>query len=104
MSQARRHPPAHTAPRAACNTEKPGRNRRKADGRTATADATPDTELIAAIGLRSVAPDDRVVDVMSAARREHLIIVTNGQRFALCSVVPAGWRAFGAREFDNAAH
>lgn len=64
----------------------------------------PAIQPTAAIRLRSISVDDRVVDVMSAARQEHLIIVTNGQRFALCSIVPAGWRAFGARAFDNAAH
>ncbi|MDP3873652.1 MAG: hypothetical protein Q8Q80_13420 [Methyloversatilis sp.] len=98
MREARRH---HPAQRAAHSIEKPGR---KADGRTTAADTTPDVKPLAAIGLRSISADDRVADVISAARREHLIIVTNGHRFALCSVVPAGWRAFGAREFNNAAH
>lgn len=104
MSQPGRHQPAHLAQYAARNTEKSGGNQRRSGGRNNTADAGPEIEPFAAIGLRNVAPDDRVVDVLSAARSEHLIIVTNGQRFALCSVVPAGWRAFGAREFENAAH
>ncbi|MDP2869668.1 hypothetical protein [Methyloversatilis sp.] len=51
------------------------------------------------IAMRNVAPDDHVADVIATARRENLIIVTNGQRFALCSVIPAGWRSFGPREY-----
>ncbi|MDP3286735.1 MAG: hypothetical protein Q8M64_00355 [Methyloversatilis sp.] len=51
------------------------------------------------IAMRNVAPDDHVADVIATATRENLIIVTNGQRFALCSVIPAGWRSFGPREY-----
>jgi hypothetical protein len=51
------------------------------------------------IAMRNVAPDDYVADVIATASREHLIIVTNGQRFALCSVIPAGWRSFGPLEY-----
>ncbi|WP_439536583.1 hypothetical protein [Methyloversatilis sp.] len=51
------------------------------------------------IAMRNVAPDDYVADVIATASREHLIIVTNGQRYALCSVIPAGWRAFGPLEY-----
>lgn len=62
--------------------------------------AAPDA--LTTIGLRHVAPDDYVADVMAMARREHLVIVTNGQRFALCSVIPAGWRSLGPREYASA--
>jgi hypothetical protein len=104
MNQADCHQPASRAQGAARDTEKTSRKRHKAGGHYITAGATPDVEPGATIGLRSIAPDDRVTDVMSAARREHLIIVTNGQRFAMCSVIPAGWRPFGAHEFENTAY
>ena len=56
-------------------------------------------EAAATVRMRSVSPDDRVSDVIALAAREHLQLVTNGSRFALCSVIPAGWRPFGAGEY-----
>ena len=61
------------------------------------ADAQPDAATT--VRMRGVSPDDRVADVIALATREHLRLVTNGRRFALCSVIPAGWRPFGAGEY-----
>ena len=62
-----------------------------------SAETTP--EAATTVHMRSVSPDDRVADVIALATREHLRLVTNGRRFALCSVIPAGWRPFGAGEY-----
>jgi hypothetical protein len=86
MSQASRSRHARTAKQQVPD-------RKKAGGRG------PDA--VTTIALRNVAPDDYVADVIATASREHLIIVTNGQRFALCSVIPAGWRSFGPREYAS---
>ena len=56
-------------------------------------------EAATTVRMRSVSPDDRVADVIALAAREHLRLVTNGSRFALCSAIPAGWRPFGAGEY-----
>lgn len=63
----------------------------------APADAPPDTATT--VHMRSVSPDDRVAEVIAMAVREHLQLVTNGSRFALCSVIPAGWRPFASCEY-----
>jgi hypothetical protein len=70
-----------------------------ADRTTAPADAP--LEAGVTLRMRSVSPDDRVTDVIALARREHLRVVTNGTRFALCSVIPAGWRPFRSGEYTT---
>lgn len=61
---------------------------------TVPADAPPGAGTT--LRMRSVSPDDRVADVIALAMSERLRVVTNGSRFALCSVIPAGWRPFGS--------
>lgn len=62
-----------------------------------SAETPPEAETT--VHMRSVSPDDRVADVIALAAREHLRLVTNGRRFALCSAIPAGWRPFGTGEY-----
>lgn len=82
-------------------TAKPTVHERSTEGITAPDSGGRGHDALTTIGMRNVAPDDYVADVIATASREHLIIVTNGQRFALCSVIPAGWRSFGPREYAS---
>lgn len=61
---------------------------------------TAPAEAGTTLRMRSVSPDDRVADVIALAVSEHLRVVTNGSRFALCSVIPAGWRPFGSGSYS----